>query len=99
MPLQNKIEQQMRKFEEKLAKILFSGFGAFGITISMSNGGVTDGAIQIRDKSIRDAQAILSSCQQELIQEVVKMVKNFVQVEGVSMSQAKALDDIIAELE
>jgi hypothetical protein len=45
---------------KKIESLLYAGFGAFAIVISMENGKVTDNSIKIRDKTVTDIIKLLN---------------------------------------
>lgn len=45
--------------KNKIETLLFAGFGAIAMQVSMNNGIVTDGTISIRDKVIKDIMNLL----------------------------------------
>lgn len=48
------------KYNE-IQTLLYGGFGAFGIVVSMNKGYITDHAIKIRDKVIADINKLLEN--------------------------------------
>lgn len=46
---------------DKIESLLFGGFGAVAIVVSMNNGNVTDNVITIRDKVIRQILDLLDN--------------------------------------
>jgi hypothetical protein len=60
------------KWEEKLEKVLYVGFGAFGITGGMNNGHTTESMIAIRDKTIEDVVSLFTSHRLSLKEELMK---------------------------
>ncbi len=46
---------------QKIENMLFAGFGAFAIMLSMEQGRVTDSVIKIRDKTVNDIIKLLTN--------------------------------------
>ena len=68
--------------EQKFDKILYVGFGAFGIASGINNGYTTDSMIAIRDKTIQDSKYFISSLLSEERKKVLEEVEDKIEILG-----------------